>query len=299
VLDQFDQQRRRIPTVMDRSSPPWVVLHFEGLQRARELGEPVQLGFRLLGGLSDEHERRLVGFAVGEDRSEGVIGAFVPTVPQHLDVPAAAINEDGTLDISLVNLTHVPPGKGNDWMGPVNLEAMAMEGGGMQPFELFWVADELEITYPDGSFGGNFLVALSLVLLKLSILAALGCGLATVLSFPVACLAVFTIYAGASMAPWLASAIPLYGGGPPGDGGVGEAIQDTIQWLVRTVASAMVYVLRAFGELQPVERLVQGRLIGWSQVWAGLTMLLTWGGGAIAVGWLILSRRQLAIYSGE
>ncbi|MCP4759061.1 MAG: hypothetical protein GY894_11055 [Planctomycetes bacterium] len=299
VVDQFDQQRRRLPSVLDRSNPPWVVIHFEGLKHAKQLGSTVRLGFRLLGGLSDEHERRLIGFAVGEDRTEGIVGAFVPTVPQDLEIPNSAIADDGTLDISMVNLTHVPAGRGNDWVGPVNLEGMALQGGGLDPFELVWMVDGMEITYPDGTFGSNFVLALTLVLLKLSILAALGCGLATALSFPVACLAVFTVYVGASMAPWLATAIPYYGGGPPGSGGVGELIQDTVQWLIRTVASSMVYVLRAFGELQPVERLIQGRLIEWGQVWAGLVMLLTWGGGALAVGWLILSRRQLAIYSGE
>jgi len=299
VHDEFDQARRRVASNLDRSRPPWLVIHFEGLSEAKKIGRPLRLGFRLLGGTSDEHDRRLVGFSLGEDRGEGVIGAFIPTVPQHVDVPAGAISDDGTLDVSIVNLTHMSPPSGNDWLGPVNLEAIAMSPGDMEPFELFWVADELEIAYQDGTFGNNFLRGLVMLILKLAILGAIACGAASLLSFPVAALMVFTVYAAASIAPWLATTLPAYGSGPEAGEGVGAVIQQSVQWIIRTVAGGMVYLFRAFGELQPVGKLVVGRQITWSNLCNALLMLVTWGGGGLLAGWAILTRRQLAIYSGE
>jgi hypothetical protein len=61
----------------------------------------------------------------------------------------------------------------------------------------------------------------------------------------------------------------------------------------------MVYSLRAFGEVQPVDRLVQGRVIAWDRIGSGLLLVLSWGGGALLAGWFILTKRQLALYSGD
>ena len=299
VRDEYDQQRRLVDTVLDRSGRPWDVLHFEGLQEAKRLGLPIRLKFRLLGGASDEHERRLVGFAVGEDRSSGVVGAFIPTVPQHIDLPSSAIDDEGGLDVSIVNLTHVPPPQGNGWSAPLDLEALAMGAGGMEPFAIFWEVDDLELVYPGGSFASNFARGLFMLFLKLMILAAIACAVSTFLSFPVACLVVFSLYAAASIAPWLATTLTSYGGGPLRGEGIGGAIQTGIEGVVRTIATGMVYALRAFGELQPVDRLVQGRLIAWDRLGSSLLLVVWWAGGALLVGWFILTKRQLALYSGD
>tara|TARA_B100001964_G_scaffold59896_1_gene67977 strand:- start:2341 stop:4452 length:2112 start_codon:yes stop_codon:yes gene_type:complete len=299
VREEFDQQRRLVETVLDRSGRPWELLHFEGLAEAKELGLPIRLKFRLVGGASDEHDRRAVGFAVGEDRSSGAIGAFIPTVWQTIDLPVSAIADDGTLDVSIVNLTHVPPPQGNEWMWPVDLEAVAMGGGPKEPFAIFWQPDELELEYPGGTFGANFARGMFMLLLKLMILAAIACAVSTFLSFPVACLVVFSLYAAASIAPWLATTLNAYGGGPMQGEGVGAVIQTIIEDTVRTIAAMMVYALSAFGEVQPVDRLVQGRLIAWDRIGSGIVLVFSWGGGSLLLGWFILTKRQLALYSGD
>jgi hypothetical protein len=299
VLEEFDQQRRRVETVLNRSEKPWDVLHFQGLSEAKRLGLPIRLKFRLLGGYSDEHDRRVIGFAVGEDRSRGVLGPFIPTVPQHIDLPSTAISEDGTLDVSIVNLTHMQPPRGNEWRGPADLEEVAMGGGALEPFAVFWEADEVELVYPGGTFEANFARGMFMLLLKLMILAAIACAVATFLSFPVACLVVFSLYAAASIAPWLATTLNSYGGGPPRGEGMGVLIQSFIEGTVRTIASLVVYALRAFGEVQPVDRLVQGRLIDWARIGSGIVLVCSWGGGALLLGWFILTKRQLALYSGD
>jgi hypothetical protein len=299
VLEEFDQQRRLVETVLDRSGRPWGVLHFEGLQEAKRLGLPIRLRFRILGGASDEHDRRTIGFAVGESLASGAIGAFIPTVPQTIDLPSSAITDDGTLDVSVVNLTHVQPPRSNDWGWPVDLEAVALGGGSMEPFAIFWRADQVEIDYPDGTFAGNFIRGMFMLFLKLMILAAIACAVATFLSFPVACLVVFSLYAAASISPWLATTLGSYGAGSNRGEGMGAAIQSFIQGAVRLIAASMVYALRAFGEVQPVDQLVQGRLIAWDRIWSGIVLVLSWGGGTLLVGWFILSKRQLSLYSGD
>jgi hypothetical protein len=135
--------------------------------------------------------------------------------------------------------------------------------------------------------------------LKLAVLAAFACAVATTLSFPVACLVVFAAYAAASIAPWIGMSLMLYGSGGASPDSTGEYIQWFLQASVRTVASSVVYLLRGFGELQPIGQLVEGKLITWAWIREGLFMAVVWGGGAILLGWFVLSRRQLAIYSGD
>jgi len=135
--------------------------------------------------------------------------------------------------------------------------------------------------------------------LKLMILAAIACAVATFLSFPVACLVVFSLYAAASIAPWLETTLSSYGGGPMRGEGVGAVIQSYIEGTVRTIAAGMVYALSAFGEVQPIDRLVQGRVIAWGRIGSGIVLVLSWGGGSLLVGWFILTKRQLALYSGD
>ena len=132
-----------------------------------------------------------------------------------------------------------------------------------------------------------------------AVLAAFACAVATTLSFPVACLVVFAAYAAASIAPWIGMSLMLYGSGPGSPESAGEYIQWFLQATVRTVASSVVYLLRGFGELQPIGQLVEGKLITWAWIREGVFMAVVWGGGAILFGWLVLSRRQLAIYSGD
>lgn len=299
VFDEFDIDQRRIDTLLDQTGRPWKRLHFEGLQEARELGLPMRLSFRLYGGSSDEHDRRLMGISTGEDLGEGVLGPFIPTMGQHVDISASAIAEDGTLDVTLVNLTQHKPPPGNDWRGPVELEPLALTMGGQAPFAIFWLTEELELGYPQGSFGSNFFWGVIVLWLKLAVLAAFACAVATTLSFPVACLVVFAAYAAASIAPWIGMSLMLYGSGGSSPESAGEYIQWFLEASVRTVASSVVYLLRGFGELQPIGQLVEGKLITWAWIREGAFMAVVWGGGSILLGWFVLSRRQLAIYSGD
>ena len=160
----------------------------------------------------------------------------------------------------------------------------------------------LELLYRAGDFEPNFLRAVLVLWVKLAFLAALGLAAATFLSFPVACLATFTIFASGTLAPWLAESLELYV--PPATasvdfGSVGQVIQWAFENVIRGIASLLVFVLEGFGNYQPTQRLVQGLLVPWGAVMrGGLVIGVLWSGAALLAGTLVLRRRQLAIYSG-
>ena len=70
--------------------------------------------------------------------------------------------------------------------------------------------------------------------------------------------------------------------------------------MTRAIASGVVFLLSSFGEYRPTQNLVEGKLIAWPAVLMGFVKLdLVWSGLAMVVGYLVLRRRQLAIYSGQ
>ena len=301
VIEDFDWTRRRVASPQDRATDPWTTVHFHGLGAAKDAGN-VRLRFRFYGGASDEHDRRLVGFTVGKETAPGLVGAFIPTVKQYLDIPGKAINDNGTLSVTIANLTQhaVPPGSG--WRGPADIVPLSQASGPLQPFSLIWLEEDFEIVYPSGGFDANLGRALIVLWIKLAALALIGVTLSIFLSFPVACLATLTILAGASIAPWLARAlgmtIPMTASSVDW-ANIGQVIQWAVESFVRTIAEGMVYILGAYGEFQPTEDLVQGRRVSWHVVGACLLRLgLIWGGISMFFGWLIFRQRQVAIYSG-
>ncbi len=302
VMEDYEWTLRRVASPADPTAEPWTTVQFDGLGAARDAGGIVRLRFRLYGGIADEHDRRLVGFTVGNESTPGVVGAFIPTVKQYLDIPTDAINSNGTLQVTIANLTQhaVPPGSG--WRGPADLVTASQSPGPQKPFSLLWLEEDFEIVYPSGGFDSNLARALIVLWVKLTVLALIGCALATFLSFPVACLAAFTLLAGASIAPWLTRAMGMTIPMPVSAvdwANIGQVLQWGMESFVRTIAESMVYVLGAYGEFQPTDDLVQGRRVSWNIVGASMVQLgLVWGGISMVLGWLIFRQRQVAIYSG-
>ena len=165
----------------------------------------------------------------------------------------------------------------------------------------FWEIDDIEVLYPTGSFVPNYIRALIVQWVRLAALAAVACFAATFLSFPVACLASLTILIGAAMGPFLAMALTFFTP-PPLETveGIGATIAWVVDTFIRTIASSLVYLLGAFGEYTSVDKLIQGRYISWSRVLQSMMELgLTWCLPLLGIGWLVLRKRQLAVYSGD
>jgi len=157
--------------------------------------------------------------------------------------------------------------------------------------------------YKVANFEGNFLRAVLVSWVKLSFLAAMGVCASTFLSFPVACLLSFTVFIAGMLGPFLREALDWFY--PPEAksmdwSNVGLVIYWAIHWITRIIALGLTWLLSAFGEYRPTNDLVEGRVIPWSQVLMGLLRIgVVWTGISLALGWLVLRKRQLAIYSGQ
>jgi hypothetical protein len=208
----------------------------------------------------------------------------VPTMSHVVSLPPDLIREDGTMEVTIVNLTQSP--RGETVRGEINFDS-----------------DGLEIIFRAGSFEANYLRAVLMSWLKLAFLAALGICLSTFLSFPVACLLAFTVFLAGTLGPFLAESLDVYY--PPLTSqmdwsNVGLVIQWAFQTVIRSIAQLMVFMLKGFGEYRPTQMLVEGRLIPWSQLGIGFLKLgVLWSGLSMLIGFLVIRSRQLAIYSGH
>ena len=140
------------------------------------------------------------------------------------------------------------------------------------------------------------------MLVKLGFLAGLAICCATFLSFPVACLASFTVFMAATMGPYLAYALEFY---VPVEAdrvewdNLGYVIQWIFESFIRIIAQISVFMLEAFGQYRPTNDLVNGLVVPWSAVLSSfLRLAVIWSGLTLVVGYIVMRNRQLAIYSG-
>ncbi|MHC4769826.1 MAG: ABC transporter permease subunit, partial [Planctomycetota bacterium] len=257
---------------------------FEGLGPARNLQSTLTLRYRFHILRDDEHETYRVGFMFNDDPQTAIERTYIPTVTHVLPVGTDLIRADGTMAVTVVNLFVTGP---------------ELKGRGELNFE----GDDFELLYRVASFESNFFRAVLITWVKLGFLAMLGIATSTLLSFPVACMLSFTIFLGGTVGPFLALSLEEYY--PPATSqmdwtNIGLVLQWLFQSFIRATAQGLVVALHSFGEYRPTESLVEGRLISWRAVLGGFFWLgVVWSGAVLVVGFTVLRRRQLAIYSGH
>ena len=283
VQDQYLASQRSIPPG-NNGNVFQQTYTFKGLLNAKKSGAPIAFQYRFYILDSNEHDVYEAGFIFNDDPATRNIIQFVPTMTHVTMIPSSFVTEEGVLNISIFNLYEPPPG--SEGMGSISFDT-----------------DGIKILYRVGDFETNFLRAILVLWIKLAFLAAIGISVATFLSFPVAALVTFTVFASGVMAPWLAESLLIYM--PPTTNDVdfrdiGMVIQWAFENSVRTIASFLVFSLKGFGDQQPTSQLVQGMMITWGSVLRGfLTIGVLWSGIAITIGTTVLRKRQLAIYSGN
>ena len=261
---------------------------FTGLKAAKGLNSTLTLRYRfhILG--DDEHQIFKAMFVFLDDQDGELAhrsSTYVPTIAHSFPINPAFIQDDGTLRVVIVN----------NYEAPEHMTGLA----GALNFE----EKDFELLYKVDTFEANFLRALLTMWIKLAVLAAVGTCCATFLSFPVACLLSFTILIGGILGPYLNDALAWY---YPEEiekvnwSNVGAILDFVFTWVTRQIALGTVFLLSSFGEYRPTQSLVEGRLIPWSAVVYGLLRLgLLWSGISMIIGYIVLRRRQLAIYSGH
>ena len=283
VEDQFLAQQRSIPAMVE-GQPYARTYTFVNLHDARSAGDTVTFSYRFYIGAVDDLETYKAGFEFNGDYNTRHPVTYVPGMTHVSVIPSKYINEDGELKVTIFNLFE--PNAEYQYRGTLSFDK-----------------DGIQLLYKVGNFESNFFRAILLLLIKLGFLAALAIAASTFLSFPVACLVTFTVFASASMSPYLSQSLQYYFPPSTADldvGGVALYIQWAFEHLVHAIATAMVFCLDAFGSQRPTDQLVNGMLITWGSVLNSFVKIgVIWSGAVLLIGTFILRKRQLAIYSGK
>ena len=260
------------------------VFTFSGLSDQGKAGGMLTLRYKFYAGESDPNEVYPVVFLFGTGESQqGAPADFVAAQSNIIPVPASCINaDDGTLTVQIINMklnTEMRPG-----------EPELLPGKATVTFD----PDGLEVLYRVGGFGDNLVRAQMMNLLKLSFLGMLSVVCASVLSFPVACLVVFTVLAAGSLGPFLATSVAEY------RIRTDSSALKAFEFVVKTIAGATEFTVRSFGEAKGNGPLVEGRLISWFDVARTFALIgVAWSGLVLAAGVFAFRRKELAIYSGQ
>ena len=253
---------------------------FTGLDRVNRANTSLALRYKFYSGGSDSHETYPVVFVF-----DGDVGwtdsKFVAAQTNVLPVPSSAIAADGTLKLRIQNAGFDPNAGGEGAFYP---------GGSTIMFD----ADGLELMHQVGGFESNLMRAQLVNLCKLAFLAVLAVCAASILSFPVAALVCFSIFASGSIAPFLAVSIAEYNIRSE------DWAPNAFEAVVRSISTVVEFMLRPFGQAVSTGSLVEGRLVGWGAVGRAFAL--------ISLGWSLLifvaalaafRRKELAIYSGQ
>ncbi|MEK7756274.1 MAG: hypothetical protein AAB385_03590, partial [Planctomycetota bacterium] len=168
-----------------------------------------------------------------------VVGRF-----HTIRVPADAVAEDHTL---LAHFYNQNPFEGERQFNNV------ME---------FRASDGVEVLFIVGSFEGNLVRLLILMMCKLIFLAAVSVLMVTVFSFPVACLTAFTVYILAAAGSFLGDALDL------ASDDFATMFSSVKEFLVQSIIhlyNLLQWIIPDFGRYDAVETFVNGRNV--SLVW--------------------------------
>jgi hypothetical protein len=163
---------------------------------------------------------------------------------------------------------------------------------------LFPLEDGIEVLYPEGGFGLNFVRGLGIIFCWMALLAAVGLAAASFLSFPVAAffaLGLLTIVlSSGTMANAVSEGTIANYNAEKGRKGWSPA--DVI--VIPTFKAALKVINLAKG-FSPVDSLSTGRSITWTELGLAFTQIVVVLGGGLAVlGIVIFSRRELATAQG-
>jgi hypothetical protein len=246
-------------------------LTFEGLGKSKASGSESRLRYLFHCGASDTHTVHPLIFLF--PKTDGWVDIqYVPTVGAFLRIPPEMINDDGTLEIEIINAGFDP------------------NTGRFYPaqYTVNWDDDDLEVLYKVSDFEMNFVRAMIVDWFKLAFLGVLAVVTGSFLSFPVACLLSFAVFIGGSIAPFLGISLDQY------------HPSNVIEVAIALLAKFVYVLLHRFGAVQPSQMLVEGRLIPWSEV--GLEffwLMLVWAGIALVIGYVAFRQKELAVYSGQ
>jgi len=179
---------------------------------------------------------------------------------REIRIPSSVISPEGTVEISLVNLTGPEDGKP---AAKINIP----------------LSDGLELLVPTGSFGLNLSKALLLLWIRLAMLAIIGVFANTFVRGSIAAFLLTGILIGGMLHPTVMLSLI-----PPRPMIVAQT-QDTRDDTIRNIGAAFLNALPDFGDTDSIPDLSVGRLIRWSKILHRIVMdILCRGGVFFLVG---------------
>lgn len=251
---------------------------FEGLGEAKRRGLPVTLRYRIDSGGNRPDEFYMLTFVLPDGTP--VIRNTGLGMNHTLAISPGYIDDDGRVAIRVYN-------------GQVGVDAQGQMSIYLNPNTITFPPGGLQIAYQAGSYRTNFIRVVSVLWLKLAFLAMLAIWASTFLSFSVASLVAISVFLMAETAGFISKSIEVYS--TTDHSGNVQMSKVIAVWVSARVSG----VFHVYANLQPVSRLVDGRLMSWSGVVGGaavlaIATLLLYGLGVVS-----FRRRELAIYSGQ
>lgn len=251
---------------------------FEGLQEAKRRGLPVTLRYRIDSGGNRPDEFYVLTFVLPDGTP--VIRNTGLGMNHTLAISPGYIDDEGRLAIRIYN-------------GQIGIDPQGRTSIVLNPNTITFPPGGLQIAYQAGTYRMNFVRVVAILWLKLAFLAMLAIWASTFLSFPVASLVAISIFLMAEMAGFVSKSIEVYSTTDhSGKVQVGKVIA---VWIAARVSS----LFHVYAGLQPIDRLVEGRLMSWSGVLGGASVLLLATLVLYGLAVAIFRRRELAIYSGQ
>lgn len=159
---------------------------------------------------------------------------------------------------------------------------------------LFPLDEGMEVLYPEGGFGLNFVRGLGIIFCWLALLSALGLMAASFLSFPVAAFFSMALLLVGLSSGTLAEAVEN-GSVAAGNEESGEAGHSAADFFLIPLFKGVLSIVHLVENFSPVSALSSGRSVSWYELGLAFTQIVIVLGGIVVIaGISFFSRRELA-----
>jgi hypothetical protein len=159
---------------------------------------------------------------------------------------------------------------------------------------LFTQEEGLEVLYPEGSFGLNFVRGLGIIFCWMALLAALGLASASFLSFPVAAFFSLGVLTMAFSTGTLSNAV-LQGTLMGFNEETSRPGHSPLDIVAIPVFRTVLRVINLAKDFSPIDSLSTGRSITWTQLGLAFSQIVLLFGGSLGLfGIIVFTRRELA-----
>ena len=245
---------------------------FSGLSEAKRIGKPLILKFRVDSGANRPDQILKLTFLF--NRMNPFVREVVLGQDMIIWLPARQVIDDsGTVIMEVANGDML-------FSKTPNASTLMFPKGG------------LELSYPVSSYRQNYLRVVLVLWVKLCFLAMVAVFCSTFMSFPVASLVSLGVFFAAETTSYLFNALEYYSTEDEGKVVYFKAI-------VRLISVGVANLFKAYADLKPLERLVQGELIPAQDILFGIVGLALATVLLFFIAGFIFRRRELATYSGN